>query len=95
MAAGSAAGLITGLILGAIRLGFFQGFLTGLAVSEAVLRAGRRQTGGPFLWAGAAGALVGQVTFFWALAGRPFFHVRMLADLGFLIALAVVYFRLR
>lgn len=60
----------------------------GLGVAEAVLRAGKRQTGGPFLAAGWAGVVAGQVV--WTLlTGRPLF------DLGTLIAGAVVYFRLR
>ncbi len=87
-AAGIGAGLVLGLAFALLRVAFFRGFLTGLGVSEAVLRAGGRQSGGPFLAAGFAGAAAGQVAW-WLLTGRP------LLELGLLIALAVVYFRLR
>lgn len=89
-AAAVGSGLLTGVVFSFIRFPLFRSFITGLVVSEAVLRAGRRQTGGPFLAAGLVGALVGELT--WAtMLGFP----AAALGIGLLFSLGVAYFRLR
>jgi hypothetical protein len=79
---------LLGVLFAFLPIPFFRGFLMGLGVAEAELRAGKRQTGGPFLAAGLVGVVAGQLVWM-LLTGRPLF------DLGSLIAGVVVYFRLR